>query len=54
MKKGFQRQLNLDFYLRNHGMIYRENITVLVGKPRPSYLLSSFGFHHPLKRFSGN
>lgn len=30
MKKGFQRQLNLDFYLRSHGMTYRENRTILV------------------------
>lgn len=31
MKKDFQRQLNLDFYLRNYGTTYRENIIILVG-----------------------
>ena len=31
MKKGIPRQLNLGFYLHNYGMIYKENIIILVG-----------------------
>lgn len=30
-KKGFRKQLNLGFYLHNHGMTYRGNIIILGG-----------------------